>query len=633
MRGNGDEKAAVAVLAGGGPRSTAPSPAATAAIPPVVAAESLTIAYNGVVAVRDFSLAIQPGEIVGLIGEAACGKTTAALAMLGLLRPPGKLAGGTVRMDGRDLFTMKREDLRALRGKEVGLIVQSPRGALNPLLPIGQQIATVYRAHNDVSRKQADAHAIEMLRRVGINDPDRRYHAYPHEISGGMAQRVLIAIALSSHPRLLIADEPTSGLDVTIQADFLDRMWHTIRATGSAVLLVTQDLGVIANYCDRLLVMQDGRIVEEQRVPDFFRGPAHPYSRSILLMQAERGTGAIAGPSEDTPPLIFVRGLVKRYTLRQTKAVLQAVGGVFLEIRPGETLGLVGESGSGKTTVGRCILGLEKANEGELIYRGHPIDLRKGLPRSLRPKMQIVFQDPYDSLDPRWTVEDLLGEPLDLHTAFRGEAKRARIAELLDLVGLDQTASVSRPRSLSAGQQQRVGIARALACEPELIVLDEPTSALAPAARTAIILLLRSLQQKLGIAYLFISHDLATVKHLSHRVAVMYLSQIVEVGERDQIFNAPRHPYTRALLAAHLDTDPSRRRPEHPPKTRLEGEIPSPVDLPPGCYLAGRCPAAVARCRSEKQDLIRFEAGRMVRCWRAGDELLFREQTMRGPAA
>jgi oligopeptide/dipeptide ABC transporter ATP-binding protein len=237
--------------------------------------------------------------------------------------------------------------------------------------------------------------------------------------------------------------------------------------------------------------------------------------------------------------------------------------------------------------------------------------------------MQIVFQDPFDSLDPRWTVNDLLGEPLGLHTSLRGAARQARIAELLTLVGLEPATAAARPRMLSAGQQQRVGIARALACEPELIVLDEPTSALAPAARTAIILLLRALQQRLGIAYLFISHDLTTVKHLSHRVAVMYLSQIVEQGDRDQIFSRPRHPYTRALLAAHLDTDPTRRRPDHPPAIRLEGEIPSPVDLPPGCYLAGRCPVAVPRCAAEKQDLRVFETGRLVRCWRASEADLF----------
>jgi oligopeptide/dipeptide ABC transporter ATP-binding protein len=588
-----------------------------AALAPVVAAQSVTIAYPGLIALQNFSLAIQPGEIVGLIGEAACGKTTAALAMLGLVRPPGRALSGQVHMGGHDLLTLPREALRALRGKDVGLIVQSPRGALNPLLSIGRQIATVYRAHNKVTRRTAREHAVAMLRRVGINDPERRYHAFPHEISGGMAQRVLIAIALSSQPRLLVADEPTSGLDVTIQADFLDRLWRTTREAGSAVLLVTQDLGVIANYCDRILVMQAGEVVEERPVGAFFRGPTHPYSRSILLMQAERAAGRLAAPASDIAPLISVRGLIKRYKLRRGRAVLQAVGGVWLDIKPGETLGLVGESGSGKTTVGRCLLGLVPADEGQLVYRGQAYDLAQGLPRALRPRMQIVFQDPFDSLDPRWSVADLLREPLDLHTKYRGPARAERIRELMELVGLDAAMADTRPRQLSAGQQQRVGIARALACEPELIVLDEPTSALAPASRTAIILLLRALQQRLGIAYLFISHDLATVRHLSHRVAVMYLSQIVELGDREQIFTHPRHPYTQALLAAHLDTDPDHRRPDHPPAIRLEGEIPSPVDLPNGCYLAGRCPRAVSACATEKQELVALEPGRLVRCWRA----------------
>jgi oligopeptide/dipeptide ABC transporter ATP-binding protein len=571
--------------------------------------------------VRDLTLSIAPGEIVGLIGEAGCGKSTAALALLGLVRPPGRVVSGSMLMDGADLFRLPREKLREIRGRDVGLIVQNPRGALNPLLTVGRQIETVYRAHTGASAKDARLHAIEMLRGVGINDPERRIDAYPHEISGGMAQRVLIAIAMSVRPKLLIADEPTSGLDVTIQAQFLDQLWRTARSAGSATLLVTQDVGVIANYCDRILVMQRGEIVESNNVSAFFRGPRHEYSRSILIMQEERAEAARRQPPpEDGPPLLEILGLSKRFPLRGTKKVVHAVGDAFFSVRPGETLGLVGESGSGKTTVGRCILGLVRADEGFMRYRGRDIgNLANGLPRTLRPKMQIVFQDPYDSLDPRWTVADLLEEPLGLHSALRGPARKARIRELLALVDLDPSLAEARPRGLSAGQQQRVGIARALACEPELIVLDEPTSALAPASRTATIRLLRDLQDHLGIAYLFISHDLATVRHVSHRVAVMYLSQIVEIGDRDAIFGNPRHPYTRALLAAHLDTDPSRRRPEHPPATRLEGEIPSPIDLPPGCFLAGRCPDERPRCRMERQRLVVDPSGRLVRCWRATD--------------
>jgi oligopeptide/dipeptide ABC transporter ATP-binding protein len=587
----------------------------------IVAADDVTIAYGERVALKKFSLAIAPGEIVGLIGEAACGKTTAALALLGLIRPPGKVFAGRIDFGGRDLLRLSKMELQALRGKDVGLIVQNPRSALNPMLPIGRQIETVYRTHNVVSKREARAHAIAMLASVGINDPERRVHAYPHEISGGMAQRVLIAIALSSKPKLLIADEPTSGLDVTIQAQFLDQMWHTVRSAGSAMLLVTQDIGIIANYCDRILVMQDGQVVEQGDVKGFFAQPVHPYSRAILAMQAERkamGREAV-GVRRGGVPLIEVRDMVKRFALRGTKKKLQAVGGISLTIAAGETLGLVGESGSGKTTVGRCILGLIRPDSGVLLHRGRVVGAV--MPRELRPKLQIVFQDPYDTLDPRWTVSDLLGEPLKLHFAMRAEAREQRITELLDLVGLEQATAGARPRMLSAGQQQRVGIARALACEPELIVLDEPTSALAPAARTAIVALLRDLQARLGLSYLFISHDLATVRHVSHRIAVMYLSQIVEVGERDDIFDRPRHPYTRALLAAHLDADPQRRRPEHPPASRLEGEIPSPVDLPPGCFLAGRCPDEQAVCRTQTQVLADFLGGRSVRCWRATEDV------------
>jgi oligopeptide/dipeptide ABC transporter ATP-binding protein len=601
----------------------------------IVSAEHLNIVYPArhgeVTALKDFSLAIAPGEIVGLIGEGGCGKSTAALAMLGLLRPPARAVAGRVMLGGQDLLRLPHEALRALRGREVGLIVQNPRAALNPMLPIGWQIATVFRAHSDATAEAARQHAVAMLRMVGINDPERRAAAYPHEISGGMAQRVLIAMALSSKPKLLVADEPTSGLDVTIQAQFLDQLWHATRAVGSAVLLVTQDLGIIANYCDRVLVMQAGAVVEEAPAARFFAGPAHDYSRSILLLretQTETDRRAMAAPRAAPAaavPLLEVRGLSKRFPLRDRNGFVHAVSDVTLRIDAGSTLGLVGESGSGKTTVGRCLLGLEIADAGELLYRGAKLGLLDaGVPRArrldLRAKLQLVFQDPYDTLDPRWTVRDLLGEPLRLHARLRGAALERRIAELTDLVGLDRAVLATRPRALSAGQQQRVGIARALAPGPELIVLDEPTSALAPAARAAAIRLLHGLQQRLGVAYLFISHDLATVRHLSRQVAVMYLSQIVEFGDRDQIFAAPRHPYTKALMAAHLDTDPAHRRPEHPPAFRLEGEIPSPIDLPRGCFLAGRCPVELPRCRSERQELRPLADGRLVRCWRAGED-------------
>jgi oligopeptide/dipeptide ABC transporter ATP-binding protein len=588
---------------------------------PIVAARGLSVAYRGerrdVVALRDFEISIQPGEIVGLIGDAGCGKSTAALALLGLVRPPGRVIAGEVRFRGRDLLRLDDKALSEIRGRDIGLIVQNPRASLSPLHPVGAQIGTVYRAHNAVDRPTARAHAIDMLRRVGINDPERRVFAYPHEISGGMAQRVLIAMALSSQPQLLIADEPTSGLDVTIQAQFLDQMWRTVRETGSAVLLVTQDLGIVANYCDRVVVMQDGAIVEQAAVASFFKSPGHPYSRTILALQSDDLDDEAAAPTVAATPLVELQRLAKRFPVRGSKAHVQAVDDLSFTIAAGETLGLVGESGSGKTTVGRCLLRLAAPDGGEILYRGQALSgLTPRALRQLRGKLQIVFQDPFESLNPRWTVADSLAEPLRLHRGLAGAARTAALHALLSQVGLDPAIAGRRPRSLSASSQQRVAIARAIATGPELIVLDEPTSALAPAARASFIALLKDLQRQLGLAFLFISHDLTTVRQLSHRVAVMYLSQIVEIGTRAQIFGAPLHPYSRALLDAHLAPDPSARRVDRPALARLEGEIPSPINLPRGCYLYGRCPAQREACRSLPQVLAPAPDGRLVRCWR-----------------
>ena len=587
----------------------------------IVEVSGLTVAYRtggrDLVAVRDLDLGIGAGEIVGLIGDAGCGKSTAALALLGLVRPPGRVVAGRVMFRESDLLRLDPVALRRVRGRDIGLIVQNPRASLSPLHTVGHQIGTVYRAHNPASAAAAAAHAIDMLRRVGINDPERRIFAYPHEISGGMAQRVLIAMALSSRPQLLVADEPTSGLDVTIQAQFLDQMWRTVRDTNSAVLLVTQDLGIVANYCDRVVVMHDGAIVEQASVSDFFRAPRHAYGRAILALQRDaeddNGNAATTVPAA----LVEVRHLAKRFPIRGSTAAIQAVDDVSFAIAPGETLGLVGESGSGKSTVGRCLLHLADPDGGEIAYRGQalagmaPAELRR-----LRAKLQIVFQDPFDSLNPRWTVRAVLDEPLRLHRELDAAARAAERRRLLALVGLDPALEARKPRTLSASSQQRVAIARAIATEPELIVLDEPTSALAPAARAALIKLLRDLQAGLGLSYLFISHDLTTVRSLSHRVAVMYLSQIVEIGTRAQIFGAPRHPYSRALLDAHLALDPSARRVDRPRRADLQGEIPSPINLPRGCYLYGRCPNQVDACRATPQALRPVDDGRNVRCWR-----------------
>jgi oligopeptide/dipeptide ABC transporter ATP-binding protein len=390
---------------------------------------------------------------------------------------------------------------------------------------------------------------------------------------------------------------------VTIQAQFLDQMWRTARETGSAVLLMTQDLGIIANYCDRVMVLEAGRLAVQEATPAFFAAPRDAYSRALLSVGP-----AVPAVNGAGPALLAVKGLSKAFTLRRSGKTLQAVNKVDLTLRRGETLGLVGESGSGKTTVGRCLLRLVEPDAGEVMFDGQDLlRLPQAALRRMRRRVQIVFQDPLDALDPRWRVRDILAEAMERRDP-------ARLAELLEMVGLPPVTADQRPRDLSAGAQQRVGIARAVAAEPALIVLDEPTSALTPLARVGIVRLLRDLQARLGTTFLFISHDLNTVEQLSHRVAVMYLGQVVETGTRDQVFNSPRHPYSRALLAAHLVADPLRRRVDRPFAEPLRGEIPSPVDLPCGCFLASRCAEARPDCAGTRQDLVLLSDGRHLRC-------------------
>jgi oligopeptide/dipeptide ABC transporter ATP-binding protein len=578
-----------------------------------------------VFAVRDFNLAVKPGEFVGLMGEPGCGKSTAAMAFLGLVRPPGVIDSGQINFVGDDILKMDEETARQMRGRDIGMIVQNPRYSLHPMMRVGDQIANVYRAHNDVGKREAWNHAVDMLRMVGINDPERRVKAYAHELSSGMAQRVLIAIALSSQPKLLIADEPTSGLDVTIQAQFLDQMWDSCRQTNAAVVLVTQDLGIVANYCDRVVIVHEGTIVEDSDVYTFFESPQHEYSRRILKLQREAqaaGESVLGKIDRDAAPIVEVKDMSKLFPIRASESKVHAAEHVDFELRPGECLGLVGESGSGKTTIGRCVLRLVEPTQGEIVFQNRNIaEIRPNEFRKFRGDLQIVFQDPLDSLNPRWTVHQVLSEPLKLHTNLSNEEKESRISELLALVGLEPSMRFALPREMSAGRQQRASIARAIASNPDFIVLDEPTSALTPETTAEIIQLLMDLSSKLGIAYLFISHDLTTVKYICHRVVVLYLGQIVEVGTKDQVFNDPQHPYSKALLSSHLFPDTTNRRVEREVRETLEGEIPSPIteNLPKGCYLYGRCPSQVDKCRDLPQELTKLDDGRSVRCWRVAE--------------
>jgi len=569
-----------------------------------------------VLPVDGVSFDLNPHEVVGLVGDAGSGKSTIALALMGLARSPGKIIGGSAIFDGCDLLRLPDDEIRAIRGRDIGIIVQNPRAALNPMLRVGQQIGYAYRAHNRVSETEARTQAVEMLRLMGINDPERRVAAYAHELSGGMAQRALIAMALSSSPKLLIADEPTSGLDVTIQAQFLDEMWKTVQDTGSAMLLVTQELGVIANFCDRVLVLHQGQIVEDAAVRKFFTNPQHPYSKEVLRFYHERSDEF---PEQVSGGAGFMRieNLTKNFPLRGSDKVVQAVNNVTINVAKGEAVGLVGESGSGKTTVGRCIVRVEHPTAGVVALDGQDITALNSVEmRKIRSRMQIVFQDPFDSVNPRWTVAKILDEPIRVHEGGDKANRRNRAIAALEQVNLDPSLMQAKPRDLGASTLQRINIARALICKPEFVVLDEPTSVLAPRARNSLIALLARLQKELDISYLFISHDLTTVRYLCQRVAVMYLGQIVEEGKVEQVFCNPQHPYSRALLSAHLMPDPTRRRVDYPSPATLDGEIPSPIDVPRGCYLASRCPHVTDACRANPQVLIEMDDGWTVRCER-----------------
>lgn len=576
----------------------------------------LTVSFDGKRAVDGLNFDVRKGEIVGLLGESGSGKSTAAYAMLGLVKPPGRIESGKILLEGRNLLSLPAAELRQVRGKEIGLIVQNPRSALHPMIDVGSQIGNAWLAHNDKTAGEARARAIEMLKLVGINDPERRLDAYAHELSGGMAQRVLIAMALSSMPGLLIADEPTSGLDVTIQAQFLDQLWKTVRTTQSSVLLVTQEDGIVANYCDRVVVLDKGRIVDEDETRAYFRRARqthHLVDAPAATRPATEGAGSA---------LLDVASLSKSFPISNSDKRVHAVNDVDLTIGQGEAIGLVGESGSGKSTVGRLVIKLLEADNGRVFFKGQDIQLLDAARlKTTRARMQIVLQDPYDSVDARWTIERILMEPLEIHTRLDRRQRAERVRELMALVELDESMLSRRPRDLGAGALQRVNIARSLATNPEFVILDEPTSVLAPSSRASLIALLRRLQSELGLSFLFISHDLTTISQVCDRVAVMYLGQIVEIGRTAELFENPRHPYTRALIASHLAPDPENRRVDRDNEDSLAGEIPSPVDLPEGCFLYSRCSYRLDRCRSERQVLEMDATGRRVRCWRAHETI------------
>ncbi|MET9248351.1 ABC transporter ATP-binding protein [Nonomuraea sp. NPDC003709] len=640
---------------------------------PVLEVTDLNVSFGGVPAVRGVSYHVEPGEVLGIVGESGSGKSVTSAAVMGLL-PPGARVTGSVRLHGKELIGAPERELTSFRGKTISMVFQDPLSALTPVYRVGDQIAEAVRVHQRVSKETAMVKAVELLELVGIPRPAERALAFPHEFSGGMRQRVVIAMAIANDPDVIICDEPTTALDVTIQAQVLEVLKKAQRKTGAAIIMITHDLGVVAGFADRVLVMYAGRPVEVGDVDDIYYGMRMPYTVGLLgsIPRVDRGARQPLAPIEGSPPspealppgcpfaprcpmkidacdegepplfdvgaghraacirwqevrprepvlvpvepgrrergertVLEVHGLVKEYPLlkgaifKRRVGTVHAVAGVGFDIRQGETLGLVGESGSGKTTTLTQILELAAPQSGRIVVLGRDTARLSGPERkAIRRDMQVVFQDPLASLDPRMTVHDILAEPLRTHGRRR---PGRRIAELLALVGLDASHAARYPQDFSGGQRQRIGIARALALEPRLLVLDEPVSALDVSIQAGVINLLGSLKARLELSYLFVAHDLAVVRHIADRVAVMYLGRIAEIGQVDAVFDAPAHPYTQSLLSAIPLPDPVRERARE--RILLEGDLPSPANPPTGCRFRTRCPKFRGELTDEQRRL------------------------------
>ncbi len=647
-------------------------------------------------AIDALSLAIGRGETYALLGESGCGKSMTALSVMRLLPDAGQVVGGAINLDGADLLSQSEIAMRDVRGRRVAMIFQEPMLSLNPVMQIGMQIAETLQRHTDLSGAALEARVLELLNSVGIPDPARRRTEYPFQMSGGMKQRVMIAIALACGPELLIADEPTTALDVTIQAQILDLLRELQKKTGMSVLLITHDLAVVSEMAQRVAVMYAGQIVETATREKFFRQPAHPYARKLFdslpgnhrrgdtlavirgtvppltrefkccrfadrcdfawdlcrtvvppwydlgnaqgarchlygkdaedrlaAAEAQRNTTPVQRPPAAAPAankeraLLQVTGLKVHFPIRsgflkRVTSHVKAVDGVSLSIAAGRTLGLVGESGCGKTTVGKGILRLVEPTGGRVLFEGQDLArLTNSAMRAKRSEVQIIFQDPYASLNPRMRVTEILEEGMAALGIGRTTSERAtRIDRLLDEVGLAPEMKLRFPHEFSGGQRQRIAIARALSVEPRLIICDEPTSALDVSVQAQILNLLKSLQERKGLAYLFITHNISVVEFLAHEVAVMYLGRIVEAGAVDEVLKSPQHPYTRALLSAVPVIDATTRH----EFIRLQGDLPSPVNPPTGCYFHPRCPQAMPECAVTYPGESPLSTTRLVHC-------------------
>jgi peptide/nickel transport system ATP-binding protein len=648
------------------------------ASPPLLRVQNLQTSFFGdggvVKAVDGISYDVVAGEVLGIVGESGSGKSVGALSLMRLIdSPPGRIMGGKVLFEGDDVLTMSEQELRKLRGNQIAMIFQEPLTSLNPVFTIGEQLSEPLMLHQGLTKRQATARGAEILARVGVPSPHERLKSYPHQLSGGMRQRAMIAMALSCNPRLLIADEPTTALDVSIQAQILELMRELQRDFGSSMMFITHDLGVVNEMCDRVNVMYAGRIVETGTTKQIFSNPKNPYTLGLFdcLPRIEEQQGVrlvpifgqppnLARPPsgcrfhprcpyaferclQEEPPLfdvgngqttrcwlydngasgeqhrieakrettlnadigaapviLDVRDLKKyfpitRGLLQRTVAQVQAVDGVSFQLRKGETLGLVGESGCGKSTAGRVILRLLKPTSGQVLFHGQDVASVDGKSlQALRRRMQIIFQDPFSSLNPRRTVGSIVAQPLQIHHLAGGKEVPERVADILSRVGLNPAHANRYPHEFSGGQRQRIGIARAIAASPDFIVADEPVSALDVSIQAQIVNLLQELQSDLGLSYIFIAHDLSVVRSVSDRVAVMYLGKIVELGANAHVYDDPLHPYTKALLSAVPSIDP--HNVGGAKRIILEGDVPSPINPPSGCRFHTRCPYAFDAC-------------------------------------
>ena len=593
----------------------------------VLEVQGLTVRFDtserSVVAVKDLGFHVRAGEVLAIVGESGSGKSVTSLSVMRLIEHGGgTIASGKIsftRRNGGKLDLAKAADsvMRTIRGGEISMIFQEPMTSLNPVFSVGTQVAEAVMLHQGLSHAEAEAEALRMLELVRIPEAKQILKRYPHQLSGGMRQRVMIAMALSCKPSLLIADEPTTALDVTIQAQILQLIRQLQEEMGMAVIFITHDMGVVAEVADRVLVMYHGEAVEEGTCEQIFHNPRHPYTQSLLAavprLGSMRGTDepapfpllritdpeaeqlgtadmdetpvdmpepAASAPSVSDGPVLSVDNLITRFDVEtgfwgKVKRRVHAVEQVSFNLYPGETLGLVGESGCGKSTIGRSLIGLETPRSGSIVFNGQELTQVSGSQlQKLRRNIQYVFQDPYAALAPRLTVGFSIMEPLLIHKVCSRQEAERRVGELLERVDLDPAMAVRYPHEFSGGQRQRVCIARALAMNPEIIIADESVSALDVSVRAQIINLLLALQKEFRIAFLFISHDMAVIERVCHRVAVMYLGQIVELGSRRDVFEKPLHPYTKRLMSAVPIPDPSRRTMSH---TLLTGEIPSPV--------------------------------------------------------